>query len=397
MKHPLTVVTNTELGTFRDCPQLHHLVYREGLRPKIRARALALGGIVHDGMAAGLRAGWSPMNVGLSIAARVDTQVMAAHAEVRRALARWHAELELSQDDPDIEQVNQDVLDRLDAEARETTDLVLFMTEHHFRAVASDLNELRLVDVEAPFNVPVRDSIGRARKLRFAGVRDALYYDPAYNQLVLDEHKTCGGDPRQLEKRVEMDPQTTGYIWAVREHLAEGKLKFFGTDELVPKDAGIGRIRYNGLRKSAPRVPPVNKTDNRVSVAQIDTTPDVYADALAEQVARGLPVTEKQELLLASLRAKGDTYFARVEYYRTPMELERWRWETFTDASRIREAERDETRRTRNTGHCNMAWSLPCRYRGICLDPHAPELRAEFRVTADRHTEVVDAINAAEG
>lgn len=391
MKHSLTVVTNSELGTFRDCPQLHHFVYREGLRPKVRARALALGSVIHDGLAAGLREGWGPLRAAhvTNTAKRVQLQIAAAESAVRAGLARWHAEVELSQDDPNYE--------ALDIEAQATVELALFMVGHYFRTSSSDLTELRLVDVETPFNVPVRDKLGRARALRFAGVRDALYYDPAYDQLVLDEHKTCTGDPRQLEKRVEMDPQTTGYVWAVKEHHAEGRLKFFGTDEPVPASASVGRIRYNALRKAFPRIPQVNKTDNRVSVAAIDTMPEVYADALAEQVARGLPVTEKQAELLQRLREKGDTYMARVEYHRTADELERWRWETFTDASRIREAERDASRRTRNTGHCNMAWSLPCRYRAVCLDPNAPELRAEFRVAADRHTEVVEAINAAEG
>ena len=55
----LTVVTDSELQTWRSCHLKHHFQYRERLRPKVEAKALAIGSIFHTGMRAGLSAGWS--------------------------------------------------------------------------------------------------------------------------------------------------------------------------------------------------------------------------------------------------------------------------------------------------------------------------------------------------
>jgi len=383
-KHQLTVVTNSELATFRDCPQLHHFVYREGLRPRLRARALALGSVLHDALADGYRAGYQYLDD--DTAMRLQRQIVAAERAVDRGIARWFAEREIADDFSDGA--------ALDAESLETVALVKFMARNFFEATRADLSELRLVAVEKPFRVPVRDRVGRVRSLWSEGVMDLVAYDPLYDQLVLGEHKTLTGDPRQLEKRVEMDPQTSGYLYALRELHQNGELRFYGTDEPVPASAKVGRTIYNGLRKAMPREPGVNK-DGHVSSALIDTTAEIYEQALQRQVhERKLPVKEQQLERLEALRARAAGYFARTEYARTEAEVERWRWETYTDANRIREAERDPTRRTRNAGHCTHAWSMPCRYKAVCLDPDAPELRAEFRVVTDRHTEVVEALEA---
>lgn len=385
-KHSLTVVTNSELATFRDCPQKHHFVYRERLRPRLRAKPLALGSILHDGLAAGFVAGYSPEAMLLPTSQRLTRQIVAARAVVKKGRERWFAERELVNDNADGE--------ALDAESIETATMLDFMVQQYFEATQSDLNEFRLVAVERPFRVPVRDRLGRARALWSEGVIDWIAYSPEYHQLILGEHKTLTGDPAQLEKRVEMDPQTSGYLYALREMLEAGELKFFGTSEVVPRDAGLGRTIYNGLRKAYPKEPAINK-DLHVSAALIDTTAEVYADALARQVhERGLPIKEKQQERLDELRRRKGAYFGRTEYFRTNAEVERWRWETYTDANRIRESDRDETRRTRNAGHCTHAWSMSCVYKQVCLDPHAPELRAEFRVVEDRHTEVVEALGA---
>jgi hypothetical protein len=271
--------------------------------------------------------------------------------------------------------------------------MVKWMLGHYFTKTSADLATLELVEVEQPFRAMIRDKAGRKSNLYLDGVRDVVWYDPGYNQLVLGEHKTAAHAPRQIEKRAEMDPQTAGYVFALLENLREGPVMTTSTGRSIPRDADVGRVSYNVLRKAKPKAPKINK-DGTVSVAQCDTTAEVYRAALGDQIRRGVvPLSEKQVEFLENLEAlekAGDRYFARVEYVRTRDELERWRSDLFVDAARIREANRDPTRRTRNPGHCNMAWSLPCPYRAICIDD-TPEMLAQYRVSEHAHSEVREA------
>lgn len=385
-KVTLRVVTDSEVATWNSCPQLHHFKYRERLRPLVDAKALAMGSITHVGMKNGLRAGWSGSAASKPRSERIADQVSAATASIDALVHEWAAKIVLhSKEKVDFE--------KLEVEAKESASLVKWMLANYFRATAADLDDLVLVDTERPFTVGMVDKAGRpVLHLGYSGVIDVEFYDPAYNQYVLGDHKTTAGNPRDIEKRVEMDTQTAGYLWAMRKRLDSTEVRLVGDGAgVVPKDAQIGRVMYNVLRKSEPRPPKVNQ-DGRVSVAQCVTTADLYRAALHEQVAtRGIAVTEPQAKFAQALTDQGDRFFARVEWNRTRADVERWRSDTFANASRIREADRDPSRRTRNTGHCNMPWSLPCRYRQLCLDPESREIRAQFRVAGDVHTEVRDA------
>lgn len=376
----LVVVTDSELSTWRACPQLHHFQYRERLRPLIEAKALAIGTIVHAGIRSGLLVGWRADDT-RTISQRVADQIAASALGVDDRVAKWASQSVRHGSEVDWQRLLEDV--------EETATMVKWMLRHYFETAKQDLIELELVETEMPFEVAMRDAKERpVSHLRYAGVRDAVYYDPLYNQLVLDEHKTSGGDPRAIERRVEMDTQTAGYLHAIREQHRFGTPFRTVTGREVPVDAGIGRVRYNVLRKTYPEPPKVNK-DGSVSVAMCTTTVEMYEAALEEQEkVRGKPRTDKQVAFLEALVARGDQFFARVEWHRTKPEVERWRSDAFVDASRIRAADRDPSHRTRNVGHCNMPWSLPCSYRSVCLDPSAPEIRQQFRVVEDQHAEV---------
>lgn len=372
----LTVVTDSELSTWRSCPQKHQFQYRDRLRSKVEGKALAIGSIFHHGMATGLRAGWAPGWQSQPNDVRLASQIVHAQAGIDELVMKWASKVVEHAADVDFEQLSMEV--------DQTASMVKWMLAHYFTQTKSDLVNWILVEVETPFLVDIHNKRGHvAPYLKYSGVRDAVMYDPDYNQIVLLEHKTAGGDPRQIEKRVEMDSQTKGYLYALKQQRADLK----AADGRSLADAFLGRVAYNVLRKSQPKAPKINRNGS-VSVAACDTSAELYASALDEQVkSRGIPVDEKQRELLEALRSKGDSWFARVEHHQTPEEIERWRSDTFVDASRIREAERDPSRRTRNPGNCNMAWSLPCQYRSICLD-NSPELRAQFRVASDPHAEV---------
>lgn len=376
----LTVVTDSELQTFRSCAQKHHFQYRERLRPLVEAKALAVGSIFHAGMRAGIRAGWSAGWRSRPNTRRLQDQADAATKGIDDLVVAWATKIVAHAADVDFE--------KLQTEVDDTAAMVKWMLRHYFDRTQADLASLVLVEVETPFEVPIHDRIGRVSPhLRYAGVRDAVFFDVEFNQIVLMEHKTSGGNPQDIEKRVEMDTQTAGYLYALKQQKPQLKT----VDGHPLGDALLGRVIYNVLKKALPRPPNVNK-DGSVSVAACTTTPEMYRDALNAQVKqRNIPTSTKQAEFLQRLVDQGDPFFARVEYHRTKAEIERWRSDTFVDAARIRGAERNVEQRTRNTGHCNMPWSLPCPYRQVCLDPGAPEIRKQFRVAEDPHTEVRDA------
>jgi len=382
----LTIITNSEQQAFRDCPQKHDFQYRQRMRPKTTGKALAIGSVFHHGMSQGLLAGWKDID-GLTVDERLDRQIAAATADVDAKVFEWVQEVVAH--DPSADYAG------LQAFADETGAMLKFMLANYFAHSKRDLTTLVLVETERPFAVRVRDAIGRKLRIEFRGVRDAVFYDPTYNALELHEHKTVSSLPEDIGKRAEMDPQTSGYMYALLEDRAAGKLKFLdGTP--IPSDVILGRVAYNAVRKKKPSTPKVNK-DGTVSVAAIDTTAELYMAALDEQQkVRGIAVTDKQLEKMRELAARGNTYVGRVEYQKTRAEIDRWRSDTVVDASRIRAAATRPEYRTRNPGHCNMPWSLPCSYRSVCLDD-TPETRAMFRVLDDAHPEVreAEAVEAA--
>lgn len=381
----LTVVTTSELQTFRDCPNKHHFKYRERLRVKAEAKALAFGSIFHGGMSAGITAAFGPPAFLMTEDQRLEAAIAAATANLDSKLMDWAGKQVAYGTGVDY--------DRLAQDAEDGVVMLKWMLEHYFSMTRLDFTELRLVETERAFQVNVVDRAGRKSKLDFAGVRDAVFYDPRYNQLVLHEHKTVSSAPSDIGKRAEMDPQTCGYVYSLRKQHAEGAFWYVaddGTSRTVPADATVGRVAYNAVRKKKPSIPKVNQ-DGTVSVAAIDTLGSLYRDALREQVqVRGKDVTPKQAELLARLEARADAFMYRHEFQRADAEVERWRSDTFADASRLREANRRPELRTRNPGHCSMAWSMPCEYRGVCIDD-TPELRAGFRVAEVANEEVREA------
>jgi hypothetical protein len=376
----LTVVTDSELQTWRACHQLHDFKYRQRLRPLVAARPLAIGSIFHTGMASGLRAGWVQSARSMPTTARVALQIAAATQDIDALVMKWAGTIVAHSTDVDFE--------RLQAEVDETAAMVKWMLDHYFRATSLDLSQYELIEVERAFRVPMRDRRGNVvSHLVHDGVRDAAVFDPTYNAVVLFEHKTTANDPRGLEKRVELDTQGAGYINALLEEHAKDGLKLT-TGETIPRDARFGRVAYNGLRKALPKAPKVNK-DGKVSVAACTTTPDLYRAALDEQVTkRRIAITADQQTFLDELAGQGDRYFSRVEWERTREDLERWRSDALVDARRIRSANRNVEEGTRNPGNCNMAWSPPCPFKQLCLNPNAPELRRAFRVIDEVHEEV---------
>jgi hypothetical protein len=385
-KPQLTVISNSEVQTFRDCGQKWAFAYVERLRPKTVAPPLSFGSAIHAGLAAGYLAIAAART--RSSEATLPEVLDAAEGATRRYREAWEPSSEQSEE-----------------EGAKAFEVALWMIRHYWQTHERDLRTLVPLGVEVPFQAPLIDSMGRRiAHLQLAGVIDLIAYDTEAKDLVVVDHKTTSAEVSTIDRRVEMDPQMAGYLWAVREYIRQGRILSLLSVPPSLRDLGAriergdvptGRIAYNVLRKRAPRTPEITQR-GMVSVSAIDTLPSIYARALEQQEERGYVRTEAQADLLARLVAKGDTFLSRREFFRSDAELDRWRREAFLDGSRMREARLDGGLVTRNPGHCTSAWSMPCVYRSVCLDPSAPELRESFRVAVETHEEITAAMTAPE-
>jgi hypothetical protein len=255
---------------------------------------------------------------------------------------------------------------------------------------------------------------------------DLVLWDRLEGLIELQDHKTTKDGIQSLERRLPLNTQVTGYLRAIRRLLGVPNAEFWShtpaaARELFANHYGeisrleIGTVTFNVSRRARPHVPKRNKLTKKaaresdggelfadqerdgvprgeVSVAQIDTTAEVYGEALLEQVTeRNLPITEKQQALWDSLKGRVDTYYGQLEFYRGPAELERWRSEMWVESRGLRAASRDPGLRTRNPGACTSPGSPPCAYSALCTAPDDPEARGRYRVAETAHEEVTEA------
>jgi hypothetical protein len=421
MKRHLTTFTNSEQQCARDCMVKHGFAYAEGLRPKVTPRALSFGTAFHAGPAALYRTiGTVPQDAAL------DVGMADGLTAIDASFKEWLDKVEPL--------TTQEQLDELYDYAKEAVADARWMFKHYCHTFRADITRLVPLAVERSFSVPMRNVLGRVvPHFRYAGVWDLVAFDPEHGDIVIFDHKTTKGDVGSIDRRVEIDTQMAGYLYALREMLISHPGAFvtkqsshpFWPDamDLLKACTGalpIGRIAYNVVRKKRPTAPQINQ-DGTVSIKAIDTLPEIYEDALEqqrepewltkayanreskggelkfnEQATRYTELQVKQADVLQRLRDRGDTFIGRREFFRTPDEIERWRREAMTQANIIRIAEQNDKRdergnlyrstRYRNPGHCTGPASLPCSYRSLCIDD-APELRAAFDVVP-RHVEV---------
>ncbi len=418
-------ISNSEMGTFRTCRARHGFEYQDLLRPKLPARVLKWGNTIHAGIEAGYLGAFNrtvvegvlPHGLGTHTTEIVECGGMSrlerAHMLGSQGVSAYHGRY--------LERLDALVRDGTlrDAEAqvrfedaKKLLDVAAWAVAHYFDATQRDLDRLVPLAFELPFRVPVPNENGRNTGLYLKGKIDGVWWDPEGQQVLVDDHKTVDELLGTTEKRIAIDPQMSGYLYAVGYLIRTGRLVPMDGSAL-PEGAWerVGACRYNVIRRRRPSQPKVNKVRKNdgmhtqtaeladlekatgapcglVSTAAIDTTYEIYREALSVQVnGRALPVTEKQTELANKLQDQGDRYFARFEFWRNAATIERWRQEVRLEARLMREAERLPVMRTRNPGACTQANSMPCAFRAVCLDD-APETRALYRIAGVRHEEV---------
>lgn len=424
-----TYVSNSELGAVRNCTQLHGFAYADMLRPKLEAPYFADGHAFHRGAEAAIAAAF-----------RQDD----ADLETRTEVAVWWgraaatAELEAYQRRIVAADLSHEHAGELLKRARERAEVVLGLVERYVRSIPGDLERLVPIALELPFEVPVPDRSGGARTgVRLRGVIDAVWYDADQGDLVVDDHKTTAFGADALLPKLGQDPQLCGYVWATRYLLRSGQLlpgvpalRALGmTDSAINELLGrahagklpVGRVRYNVLRKKLPTEPKTLKDGTISADKRIDTTLEIYRAALERQQAEclacdgagtvtgkkpgpckpcdgtgaGREISPKQVEMLAQLTGKTDTWFARLEVWKTDGALERWRREVLVTAREIRALVRNPEFRTRNLWHCTGPGG-GCAYAALCSETSMgafgpAEILKSFRRAEHPHEEWIEA------
>jgi len=169
------------------------------------------------------------------------------------------------------------------------------LRNYHFWAKPLD-EAISVIDTEVKFRTPVPDF----KNVFYEGTIDG-YGEDDEGYLIL-EHKTA----RTIETdKLILDDQCGSYLW--------GASKFL--------DVPFKKVLYNIMRKKAPRVPaPLSKGGLSVNKS-IDTTYEVYEQALKDYYQTPF-YPEGYEGILSHLQLKGNTFYKRESVRRSETELE---------------------------------------------------------------------------
>jgi RecB family exonuclease len=304
------LLTTSRMNCLRRCPREHYLRYELRLRRSAEASYLRLGSAYHRGIEL-ISQGMEPAE------AIADAISGYAHCPPSIEADKWAVE-------------------------RET---VTALIAGHAWRYGND--ELEIIEVEKPFEIPLRNpKTGAAsRTFLLAGKIDAIGRLPDGRYVVV-EYKTTGDDiaPGAMYwLRLRHDPQISLYVIAARE---------LGYD--------VAGVFYDACRKPTIRL---KKTE----------TPEEYGQRLWEDITSVRP----------------DYYYQRHEIPRLEDELEAFSIDAWDQAKQLMDVRRHK-RWFRNASR----WTCDfCDYAGICLsgqriDPNAPP--SGFRVAETAHPELAE-------
>lgn len=179
-----------------------------------------------------------------------------------------------------------------------------------------DSNEWKVLAVEEPFRVNIPNPTGGESEDYLRGIIDLVVEDEM-GEIWLVDHKFTSIDLLKYEDNLVLDEQANYYLWALRE--------------LLQMD-GISGIMFNLLRTKEPSVPRVLKNGGLSKAKNIDTTYEVYLQAIKDNE---LDPADYQDIL-EHIQQTEKPFFKRHKVYRNPEEIDRIGEELYAIAQDIR-------------------------------------------------------------
>lgn len=376
------VTSQSEVNMFRSCRHRWGLRYLEGLIPRDEARAPRRGRAVHVGAAAA----YEPL-IGVHEIGASDADLMTASnaaSDIASLAVKRHFadEWGVSSEGELRSIVDEDRRSLLD----ETLDTTRRLVE---RFLLADLRRYDILAVEQRFDVPVRDVNGSASlRVWQIGAIDLVLRERDSSEIVVNEWKTSSTDCSSMDARLDVDPQTPGYLCALRERYGSrysyGRVALSCVRAKGMSVPHVNKIRFGELPEGFEKTRFEQLRDaeaadgaNRglLSHADVDCDRETYERGLAEQQGRlGVGPTEGQLRRLDQLPRSQDRWAARHEWFYTPAELDRWRGDYLADARLMRRARRGLLPLTRNGASCAPQYAMPCSHRAVCVQD-GPEVR----------------------
>lgn len=329
-------VSYSQLRSWQRCAWRAHLVYEDGLFPKVKKAGLRQGTIADAGMNA-LYKGVKETGV-YDLDLMLDAMQDAARAESER----------IRELDANLTQEDWDAL-------REELELLEGVASHYVRW-AEENDDFRVIANQLEGKVPVIADTGRASsKYDFVWRADRLVVKDGRLWIVEDKWwKVIASDALRM---LPYDEQTLEYLWAFNLACRRDPKQFAPEVQAAVRTYGppLGII-YNVVRKKLPRTPELLKKGGLSKAANIDTTYEEYLRAIKWN---GLDEADYADVL-ANLEAKGNTFFHREEIYFSDEELLEVQGRVY-ELSRLRSEGFRFKHRTRE-----CAWE--CAYLPLCIE-----------------------------
>lgn len=259
------ILSYSQIKTWKSCRQKWYYKYVEGLEPIQRIQKIEVGKYGHHLLESYYKG-----------------------EDISKASEEYWLEK--------TENMFQEEIDEYIEVRQQAEDMVKRYLEHY------DDNEWKILAVEEPFKVNIPNPDGTESKDYLRGVIDLVVEDEM-GEIWLVDHKFTSIDLLKYEDNLVLDEQANYYLWALRQ--------------LLQVD-GIAGIIFNLLRTKTPSVPKVLVKGGLSKAKNIDTTYEVYMQAIKDN---GLDPADYQDIL-EHIKMNGKPFFKRHRVYRNSNEID---------------------------------------------------------------------------
>lgn len=363
----LRVLTNSERGTFA-CQRRWRFKYLDGLTTKDSSAPLRQGSLGHECIAAWYLSGGT-MTVG-----DITERVIDPWLERREEWCMEHLPPEVSH-----ERIAEDI---------ELANLTIGIVTGYIETWRCDFARYDIVLIEGQIarevpgvgrggtltDMPLfEDGHRRKRKWVFGGAVDGLLRDKQTGLYWLLEHKhTTETDLEKYCRKLDWDPQSPGYGWALQNPHPAADIK---------EPIKVAGVLYNVMRKKIPAIPKELKNGG-TSKAACDTTYDVFLQTLLQ---RGHNPDDFRDRLDGLRHRK---FFHRQVHPFLEKDFDRFELELQHQAAAIKDASRHDHHHLRQFSVCTGFQGIRCEFEDICHEYDGDWHGHGFRIKNIRHEEL---------
>ena len=330
--------TTSQLACFKGCPKKWFYRFVKLLDPVGHKRNLELGSYVHYL----LDQFYNPGGTGAEIL------TAGTHGDSLQALAEKRYGWMMAESQNYFEAKTENLFEEEAAKFVELREEAEAIITRYIEINADDLSKYCVLATELEFDIPVYSPNGKRTRDRFMGKFDMIVKDE-FDTIWFFEHKTTADSVDNRFDTIELEEQLNNYTLVA---------------STMYEDYGGGIL--NVIRKKAPRRPTPLKKGDLSRAKDIDTTYDLYMEAIKEYNMNPADYAE----ILGVLKEKGDRFFGRKTISRKPYQILETRDEIWYTVQAIKAM----LRLYKKTGSEAVFYRTPnfmcgksCQYCNLCM------------------------------